>query len=566
MLIHIYIKNIALIDEITLDFDECLNILTGETGAGKSILIDSINFALGERTSKEMIRSGENNALVELLFYLRNDEAVDVLKDMGIHLEEDRYLLISRSINQTGRSICRINGQTITLGMLRQVSNMLIDVHGQHQHQSLLDVGKHIELLDEFCKDDLKDYKNLIAQYYKDYKNIEKQMENLLVDEKEKDRKIDLLQFQIDEISEAKLKKNEDELLQSQLKILSNSEKLSNGIESIYAFLYDNSFKGSSACDQLGEALKILRDLSNIDSELLPVYENAENILVQLEDLSRDIRNYSKNIEHDPEELQNVENRLDLIYNLKRKYGNTIDEILEYKEKIEDELNFIINSDEKRKQLKKEHLELEKKIIELCKEISDIRKDKAKVIEDNIEKVLHELEMKEAKFSIHFSQKEHFNENGWDQVEFLISTNPGEGLKPLSKIASGGEMSRIMLALKSVLADIDEIDTLIFDEIDTGISGRAAQKVAEKLGYISRKHQVICITHLPQIAAMADQHYRIEKKVEKQKTLSSVQVLDHHQMITELARLTSGASITDITLKNAEEMKRMANELKVNFV
>ncbi|WP_341877369.1 DNA repair protein RecN [Defluviitalea saccharophila] len=566
MLIHIYIKNIALIDEITLDFDECLNILTGETGAGKSILIDSINFALGERTSKEMIRSGENNALVELLFYLRNDEAVDVLKDMGIHLEEDRYLLISRSINQTGRSICRINGQTITLGMLRQVSNMLIDVHGQHQHQSLLDVGKHIELLDEFCKDDLKDYKNLIAQYYKDYKNIEKQMENLLVDEKEKERKIDLLQFQIGEISEAKLKKNEDELLQSQLKILSNSEKLSNGIESIYAFLYDNSFKGSSACDQLGEALKILRDLSNIDSELLPVYENAENILVQLEDLSRDIRNYSKNIEHDPEELQNVENRLDLIYNLKRKYGNTIDEILEYKEKIEDELNFIINSDEKRKQLKKEHLELEKKIIELCKEISDIRKEKAKVIEDNIEKVLHELEMKEAKFSIHFSQKEHFNENGWDQVEFLISTNPGEGLKPLSKIASGGEMSRIMLALKSVLADIDEIDTLIFDEIDTGISGRAAQKVAEKLGYISRKHQVICITHLPQIAAMADQHYRIEKKVEKQKTLSSVQVLDHHQMITELARLTSGASITDITLKNAEEMKRMANELKVNFV
>ena len=330
--------------------------------------------------------------------------------------------------------------------------------------------------------------------------------------------------------------------------------------------MYDNSFKGSSACDQLGEALKILRDLSNIDSELLPVYENAENILVQLEDLSRDIRNYSKNIEHDPEELQNVENRLDLIYNLKRKYGNTIDEILEYKEKIEDELNFIINSDEKRKQLKKEHLELEKKIIELCKEISDIRKDKAKVIEDNIEKVLHELEMKEAKFSIHFSQKEHFNENGWDQVEFLISTNPGEGLKPLSKIASGGEMSRIMLALKSVLADIDEIDTLIFDEIDTGISGRAAQKVAEKLGYISRKHQVICITHLPQIAAMADHHYRIEKKVEKQKTLSSVQVLDHHQMITELARLTSGASITDITLKNAEEMKRMANELKVNFV
>ncbi|NLM12236.1 MAG: DNA repair protein RecN [Epulopiscium sp.] len=565
MLIHIYIKNMALIDEITLDFDECLNILTGETGAGKSILIDSINFALGERTSREMIRSGENNALVELLFYLRKNEAMNLLKDMGIHLEEDGYLLISRSINQSGRSICRINGQTITLGMLRQVSNMLIDVHGQHQHQSLLDVGKHIELLDEFCKDTFKDYKNRLAQYYKEYKSIEKQMENLLVDEKEKERKIDLLKFQIDEISEARLKKNEDELLQSQFKILSNLEKLNKGVDTVYALLYENTFKGSSACDNLGEALKILKDLSGIDSELLPVYESAENILIQLEDLSRDIRNYREQIEHDPEELQNVEKRLDLIYNLKRKYGNTIEEILEYKEKIGDELNFIINSDEKRKQLKKEYLDLEKQIIEICKKISDIRKEKAKVIENRIEKVLHELEMKDAKFLIHFSQKEHFNENGWDQVEFLISTNPGEGLKPLSKIASGGEMSRIMLALKSVLADIDEIDTLIFDEIDTGISGRAAQKVAEKLGFISRKHQVICITHLPQIAAMADQHYRIEKKVENQKTISSIQVLDYGEMITEIARLTSGALITDITLKNAEEMKRMANELKVNL-
>ncbi|HHW66752.1 MAG: repair protein RecN [Epulopiscium sp.] len=565
MLIHIYIKNIALIDEITLDFDECLNILTGETGAGKSILIDSINFALGERTSKEMIRSGESNALVELLFFLRKDEAVDLLKDMGIHLEEDRYLLISRSINQTGRNICRINGQTVTLGMLRQVSNLLIDVHGQHQHQSLLNVGKHIELLDEFCKDVLKDYKNRLSQYYKEYKAIEKQMENLIVDEKEKERKIDLLKFQIDEISDAKLKKNEDELLQSQLKILYNSEKLTKGIDHAYTLLYDNAFKGSSAYDNLGEVSKILKDLSGIDSELLPAYETAENLLIQLEDLSRDIRNYREKIDHNPEELQDAEKRLDLIYNLKRKYGNTIDEILEYKGKIEEELNFIINSDEKRKQLHKEYLELEKKITDLCKKISDIRKEKAKIIENSIEKVLHELEMKEAKFSIHFSQKEHFNDNGWDQVEFMISTNPGEGIKPLSKIASGGEMSRIMLALKSVLADIDEIDTLIFDEIDTGISGRTAQKVAEKLGFISRKHQVICITHLPQIAAMADQHYRIEKKVENEKTISSVQVLDNQQIITELARLTSGASITDITLKNAEEMKKMADELKVNF-
>lgn len=565
MLIHIYIKNIALIDEITIDFDECLNILTGETGAGKSILIDSINFALGERTSKEMIRSGENNALVELLFFLKENEVTDILKNMGITIDEDRYLLISRGINQSGRNVCRINGQTVTLGMLRQVSSMLIDVHGQHQHQSLLNVGKHIELLDEFCQDMLKDYKLELLSYYKKYKNIENQMEKLLVNEKEKERKIDLLQFQIDEIGEAKLKKNEDELLQSQLRILSNSEKLSAGIEEIYTLLYDNNLKGSSAYDNLGNAIKLLSNLSSIDSQLLPIYETAENIQIQLEDMSRDIRNYKEQIDHDPDELQKVESRLDIIYNLKRKYGNTINEILEYKDKIDEELNFIINSEEKRKQLQREYIELEQKINDICKKISNIRMNKARMIEEKIEKVLHELEMKESKFSILFSKKDNFNENGWDQVEFLISTNPGESLKPLSKIASGGEMSRIMLSLKSVLAEIDEIDTLIFDEIDTGISGRTAQKVAEKLGLISRRHQVICITHLPQIAAMADRHYRIEKKVEEEKTISSIQILDKCQTITELARLTSGATITDITLKNAEEMKKMANELKLNL-
>lgn len=308
MLAHIYIKNIALIDEITIDFGENLNILTGETGAGKSILIDSINFALGERTSKEVIRSGEDNALVELLFYIGRDEQIESFQSMGIPIDEDRYLLISRAINQSGRNVCRVNGQTMTLGMLRQVSSMLIDVHGQHQHQSLLNVNKHIELLDQFCKEDIFELKNKLLKNYREYKTIEKEINDHLGDEKERERKIDLLQFQIDEISEAKLKNNEDIILNAQLKVLSNSEKLSMGIDKVYTFLYENDPRGISASDSLGEALKVLRDLSAIDGEISTIYETAENIQVQLEDISVEIRNYKDKIDHDPDGLHFVEN------------------------------------------------------------------------------------------------------------------------------------------------------------------------------------------------------------------------------------------------------------------
>lgn len=562
MLVHIYIKNIALIDEITIDFEEFLNILTGETGAGKSILIGSINFALGERTSKEIIRSGEENALVELLFLIDNDEVLKSVQIKGINVAEDRYLLISRAINQSGRSMCRINGQTMTLGMLREISSKLIDVHGQHEHQSLLDVSKHIEILDFFCKEQLAELKNELEKKYKEYKSIKKQINDLLGDEKEIERKIDLLQFQIDEITNAELEEGEEEQLQMQLKKLSNSERLIKGIEEIHSLLYGNEYSNHSVYSLLGETVKTLRDLIDIDEELVSIYENIENIEVILEDMSGDIRKYKEQVYHDPYELQTVENRLNLIYDLKRKYGNSIKEILQYKDKIEKELNVIINSEETLKNLKNEYSTLEIEIEAICNKMSSIRKEKATNIEEKIENVLCELQMKQAKFSIMFSKNDRFNENGWDYVEFLISTNPGEALKPLAKIASGGEMSRIMLSLKCVLADIDEIGTLIFDEIDTGISGRVAQKVAEKLGYISRKRQVICITHLPQIAAMGDNHYKIEKTIDEEKAISSIKILNEQEIVNELARMISGAVVTNITLKNAEEMKKMADEFK----
>lgn len=565
MLVHIYIKNIALINEITIDFKEFLNILTGETGAGKSILIGSINFALGERGSRDIIRTGEENALVELLFFVENDEILELIKNQGIEVEEDRYVLITRAINQSGRTVCRINGQTVTTGMLRQVSSKLIDVHGQHEHQSLLDVGKHIELLDSFCKDELAALKKELESKYKEYKNIEKQISSLIGDEKEIERKIDLLQYQLDEITNAKFEIGEEEQLQNQLKKLSNSEKLVRGIEELYGLLYGNDYENHSTSLFLSEALRLLRDLADVDDELMPLYENLENIQLLLDDMVRDIRQYKDQIHHDPYELKAVEERLDLLFDLKRKYGNSIEEILLYKDKIEEELERIVNSEETLKNLKNQYALLEDEIKRLSGKISDIRKEKAKIIEERIESILAELAMKEAKFSVMFSQKDSFNENGWDNVEFLISTNPGEELKPLAKIASGGEMSRIMLALKCVLADIDEIGTLIFDEIDTGISGATAQKVAEKLGYISRKRQVICITHLPQIAAMGDCNYKIEKRIDENKAISSIKALKEDEVIYELARLISGAQITDISLKNAEEMRLLAKHFKAKL-
>ena len=409
MLVHIYIKNIALINEITIDFKEFLNILTGETGAGKSILIGSINFALGERGSRDIIRTGEENALVELLFFVENDEILELIKNQGIEVEEDRYVLITRAINQSGRTVCRINGQTVTTGMLRQVSSKLIDVHGQHEHQSLLDVGKHIELLDSFCKDELAALKKELESKYKEYKNIEKQISSLIGDEKEIERKIDLLQYQLDEITNAKFEIGEEEQLQNQLKKLSNSEKLVRGMEELYGLLYGNDYENHSTSLFLSEALRLLRDLADVDDELMPLYENLENIQLLLDDMVRDIRQYKDQIHHDPYELKAVEERLDLLFDLKRKYGNSIEEILLYKDKIEEELERIVNSEETLKNLKNQYALLEDEIKRLSGKISDIRKEKAKIIEERIESILAELAMKEAKFSVMFSQKDSFN-------------------------------------------------------------------------------------------------------------------------------------------------------------
>lgn len=557
MLEYLHIRNVALIDEQSINFSEGLNIITGETGAGKSMVIDSINFVLGEKVSKDFIRNGEKSALVEVLFFLKEQKVFENIKSLGIEIDDSNSLLISRELNKNGRTVSKINGRITTMGAIKEISSILIDIHGQHQHQSLLNPAKHIVLLDQFCND-LQDLKDKLHKEYKQYKDIQNSISQLSGDERERQQKIDILQYQVNEIETTKLKIDEEENLLQQKKLLAGAEKLMAGIEEANILLTGGDTENMGAVDQVNRVAILFKELSNIDSGLIELSKLSENIYVQLQEAVIDIRYYNKNIEHNPQIIYEIETRLDIIYNLKKKYGSNIQEILIYHEKIKKQLDFILNSEEELQKLAKK-LEIQKnEISKLCEKISKIRRIKASDIQKQIEATLTELEMKSAKFEIQIEQKTEFTDNGWDRVEFLISTNIGEPLKALSKIASGGEMSRVMLALKTVLADVDNIESLIFDEIDTGVSGRTAQKVAEKMSYISKNHQVICITHLAQIAAMADNHYLIEKTEKDNKTLTKVYDLTSEQSISELARLIGGVSITKTTLTAAQEMKELA--------
>lgn len=558
MLEYLHIKNVALIDEQTINFNEGLNILTGETGAGKSMVIDSINFVLGEKVSKDFIRNGQESALVEILFFLKDNKVIEAIKDMDIELDAYNSLIISRELNKSGRTVCKINGRVSTIIMVKEISSLLIDIHGQHQHQSLLNPSKHIVLLDQFCTEEFFKLKHKLNEQYHEYKNIQNTINQLIGDESQRQQKIDILQYQVNEIENANLKVDEEENLLQQRKILASTEKLSKGLEEINILLNGDEFNSDGVISQIGRISTLLKDLSSIDSSLDEVSKLADTVELQLDEMLLEIRHYNKEIDHNPESLYEIETRLDLIYNLKKKYGSNIKEILDYYTKTKNQLDFILNSEEQLKKLNKDLKSKEKNIIELCQKISDARKSKADEVQKQIEDTLIDLEMKSAKFKIQIDKRENFTDNGWDKVEFLISANRGETLKPLSKIASGGEMSRVMLAIKTVLADIDNIETLIFDEIDTGVSGRTAQKVAEKMKYISNNHQILCITHLPQIAAMADSHYLIEKKEQNNRTVTQVFDLTVEQSILELARLIGGATITNTTITAAKEMKELA--------
>lgn len=560
MLMELHIRNFALIDSLDLEFYNGLNILTGETGAGKSIIIDSVNFILGEKQTKDIIRTGQTTAFAEAVFCTNNNEKVlQLLLENGIEAED--LLIISREINQNGRSISRINGRTVTVGYLRLLSSALIDIHGQHEHQSLLNEGSHILILDSFCPEEFMVLKKEYDIKFNRIKEIDNELEKLRSDEQLKLRRLDLLNFQIQEIRDAKLIAGEDDELKKRKDILINSEKIFNSLNLCYKNLYEDEEK-DSAYDGIGASINALDTIEKYDEELRKINGSLNDIFYKLEDVISSIRSFKDSIEFDEHELEEIEFRLDLINKLKRKYGNSIEVILNYYNDIIKELDLIEKSDEFIEKLTKERQIIFDEIICLGRKISQIRINTAKILTKQIEDELKYLGMVKAVFLIEVTETNTFLESGMNLVSFKISANPGEPPKSLVKVASGGEMSRIMLAIKGVIANVDNIPTLIFDEIDTGISGRTAQAVAEKMSLISRKHQLLCVTHLPQIAAMADNHFKIEKIVKDGKTSTIVKKMEEEERIEELSRMLSGAVVTELTKEHSKEMIKLAKITK----
>lgn len=570
MLQQLQINNIALIDKVNIELETGLNVLTGETGAGKSIIIDSINAILGERFSKDLIRSGTEKATVEAVFQTENGFLQPVLENMGIDPEEDGTLIISREYSMTGKNSCRINGKMVTVSMLREIGQKLIDLHGQYDNQSLLRTESHIELLDSFAGKAMETEKERYLKLLEEYRSLKTRLRGLTGDKNDRERKIDLLKYQIDEIKKAKLKAPEEEELARQRALLTNSEKIMESLTSAYELLYSGSNMKSSASDSICEALTELNSIVKVDEKFARISKKIEELSYEIDDVIEDIRREKELVEFNPDLLEQIEERIDLIYKLKRKYGTSIEEVLNYCTTIEEELDQLLKSEEIITEIREKLDKLDKELFRAAEKLHGERLKACAIMEDRICEELNDLEMKKAAFkvNIHFEDTvDHngdrkFGNNGLDKVEFLISPNAGEPLKPLSKIASGGEMSRIMLAIKTILANVDNIPTLIFDEIDIGISGVAAQKVGEKLSFISKNHQVLCVTHLAQIASMADSHYLIEKLSENDKTVTAVSKMNAGQVRNEIARILGGASISEITLKHAEEMLKNAAEFK----
>lgn len=538
MISNIHIKNIGIIDDLEINLNKGMNVFTGETGAGKSLIIDAINIICGGRFSKEIIRKGENHSYVELCMYSPDDIN-----------SVDGNIIITREIYSNGRNMCKINGRLVTVTELKNFMSNYIEIHGQNANQQLFDNKTHIKYLDNFIGKEIIDLKVEYKNKYTRYNEIKRELRENYGDEKEKQRKLDLLRYQLNEIQEAKLKTGEEEKLEEKRKIILNSEKIAKNLSEA------NEAVGENTIDMLSSAIRALEKIEEIDSKYTETIENLRNSYYNLQEVSRDINNYMEDIEFDEQEIEKIETRLDTLYNLKRKYGNNIEEILKYGEEVKTEIDKIENVDKYNEQLKKEQKELENEMTKLAEKISEIRKEEAQKLSSKINKELLDLEMTNAIINIKVEYKiNEFFEDGKDSVQILIKTNVGENESELSKIASGGEVSRIMLAIKKVLTEVDRIPVVIFDEIDTGISGKASRTVASKMKSISKEHQVICVSHLAPIAAIADYNYFISKKVENERTTTSVQLLNEQEVICEIARISSG-EINEVTLKYANELR-----------
>ncbi len=559
MLVSLHVKNLALIDETEVYFGNGLNILTGETGAGKSIIIGSVNLALGAKAEKDMIRTGADYALIELVFQVEKEEQLSRIRELELPIEEDGTVILQRRIMQ-GKSLCKVGGETVSVKQLRMLSEILIDIHGQHEHQSLLKETKQMEILDDYAKEELCRPKERLGECYRKYREVVRALAENDVDEEIRKKETALAEFELQEIESVALMTGEDEALEKDYRRLVNGQKIQEALTNAHQMSgYDNGGAG----DAIGRALKEIRAVASYDETLQEFEKQLLDIDALLNDYNRAAADYLSDLEFDGELFAKTEERLDLINRLKSKYGNTIEDILSYQDTLQEKLDRYQNYDDYRKQLEEQEAALKKELLRRCGEVSRIRRKNAAKLAESMKAALIDLNFMDVVFEIAVKPvQEKISADGYDETAFMISTNPGESPKPLAQIASGGELSRIMLALKTVLADKDEIDTLIFDEIDTGISGRTAWKVSEKMGILGRKHQLICITHLPQIAAMADSHFQIEKSVSGERTATKIRELDEKESIEEVARMLGGAVITENVLNNAKEMKDLATKSK----
>lgn len=557
MLLQLNIKNFALIQELCVEFGEGFNILSGETGAGKSILIDTIDYVLGGKFSKDLIRYGEEKTFVEAVFSIENDEVIEILKELDI--EDEGMIIISRETTLSGKSIIKVNGKSVVLSYLRRIREGLLDIHGQHQNQNLLNRAFHIYYLDDFIGEDLDIYLKKFESLRKDHNLILEKI-RALNGNQDREKLVDYIRFQIEDIEKAKLKIGEEESLNEEFNLLSNAEKISLALNKTYSLL-DNQIEGISVIEGISKAINELSIVEKHFEKLKDKRERMEDALYTLEEISREVRDLSSEIHYDEFELEKINSRIYEISLYKKKYGESVEEILNYLEKLRLQYDEMINSEEIIKELnfKKEIIEEEMKSV--SEEMHNIRVTNAVNLEEKVRYELAYIGMEKSQIKIFIEKSNNFNSRGFNDVSFLISTNPGEPLKPLEKVLSGGELSRIMLALKCVFVDKDKIPTLIFDEIDTGISGTIAKRVGEKMYQVSCKHQVLCITHLPQIAALSDCHYFVSKKVENEKTFTQIRTLDKYDKIKEIAKMTSGDEVSDVTLENASEMVAFA-ELK----
>lgn len=557
MLANLHVKNFAIIDEIDVDFGRHLNILTGETGAGKSILVGSIGIALGARVSSEMIGKHGEYAMVELVFQIEDTETLQALREMDIE-PEDGQIVVSRKITGS-RSINKINGESVPVSVIKKVSALCLDIHGQHEHQSLLHKEYHMEVVDKFAGEEAADLKSKIAVLYHEYRNLLSEMENENSSAEERARELSFLEYEKKEIEDARLVPGEEEKLEEQVRKMANASSIVETLGKVYEYTGD----GRNGCAEgVSQALRQMGNISHMDEQLSSMESELMDIENLLSDFNRGLSEYMEDFTFDEAEFIRLESRLDQIRNCQSKYGRTYEDIMNHLEEITKKLERFSDFEQYVQECEKKKDELEKNMDQLCDKLTGLRKKAAEELEVSITAALEELNFEKAKFSVNISPLDGYTAHGKDDVEFLIATNPGVELYPLGKVASGGELSRVMLAIKSVFADVDSIETLIFDEIDVGISGRTAQKVSEKMSILGKDHQIICITHLAQIAAMADTHFVIEKLVSEDETKTNIRTLSDRESEEELARILGGVEITEAVLANAHEMKELAKKQK----